>query len=181
MNVQRVSNEDFTAYLMKYAMKAECAGHIDIETASPFVKAAHPDLPTSLQHVAAAYTESRVVGPCEAALVLLGKQVVEIAHVRFVHSGPPQQQNMPHYIPAHHSPLDIYMDRPDDMEGLTFTEFHQRVTHKASEWNACTPVLGCSRGKLHALLFDMLAMIGVDCCGHLCDIMKCCRSCFAVS
>ncbi len=144
--MQRVSNEDFTAYLLKYAMKAECAGNIDISAASPFVEAAHPDLPVPLRHVAAAYTESRVVGPCEAALVLLGKQLVELPHVRFVYSGPPQQQNMPSYMPAHLSPIDIYMDRPSHMEALSFMAFHEQATHKAAEWDASQAVLGISRG-----------------------------------
>lgn len=103
MNIQCVASEDFNAYLMKYVGKAKCRGSIDTRTASESVEVAHPDLTKDVRVVVAAYRVSHVEGPCEAALVLLLKQLLGIAHVSFVYSRPPSHQNMPSYIPAPHS------------------------------------------------------------------------------
>lgn len=73
------------------------------------------------------------------------KQLVGLADVRSVYSGPLDQQNMPSGFPEHHSPLDVYLDRPTDIEALTFMDFHQQATHESAEWDGSKPVLGSSK------------------------------------
>ena len=66
MNVQRVTGADWSFYLLKYAMKIECIGKLDLGTATP-ERLGLGDLPQSQLHPLNTMVLSRPVAPAEAS------------------------------------------------------------------------------------------------------------------
>ena len=130
-NVQCVSNEAWSKYVLKYAMKADCAGDIDLEHAS-CLGLITPSLSPSFRAVAGAYSSLRFISPCEAACVLAQIPMVVMPPVRYTDTSPPFEAHSSRY-PAHMTSLDTYMGRPPEMENLTFIQFHSSYTSKRSE------------------------------------------------
>lgn len=152
MNLQRVADADFSWYMVKYTTKASCSGALDL-SGTKLVEIAFPRLAVPEQHVVAAYANAQVVSPCEAAVDMLGEALLIVPNVRYVFSGVPTRASRAPHVQQHTTPLDLYLDRPAYMDGLTFIDFHTRFTHKAADWDAAAPSVGSSRGGARALCF----------------------------
>jgi hypothetical protein len=136
-NVQRVTQEGFSVYLLKYALKvrpmcASCAtaggmSHepcLQINTVEPFRLDAQlakglglPDLSEEKLHLVSASVASRLVAPCEAALICLGLPLVEAdVQVESISVQPPGAEvRSVHAVErggAHHRAAEKYALRP---------------------------------------------------------------------
>eukprot|EP00882_Tetradesmus_deserticola_P001750 GHRQ01001880.1.p1 GENE.GHRQ01001880.1~~GHRQ01001880.1.p1 ORF type:complete len:1314 (+),score=134.67 GHRQ01001880.1:549-3944(+) len=126
MNLQRVTNAAWTAYLLKYALKCEPTGNLNLDL-STLEKLGITGLSDVQLQVASALLMSRPVSPCEAALYMLGISPVQFsASVTKIDSRMPSKR----FLPVRNSsigiivhPVDKYCARPRALTHVTFCTY----------------------------------------------------------
>jgi hypothetical protein len=144
-NLQLVSNELFSWYLLKYQLKGDCIGDIDT-TVHPVTRSCYPELSPQELQLAQAVGSSRLVSPCEVACVLAGIPLTRIPVVRTVDGYPPSASRPRSNFKAYLSAMDVYLDRPVALDHLTFVAFHTQYTVLAQCHRKTAPVIGHAAG-----------------------------------
>jgi hypothetical protein len=135
-----ICDEAWSTYVLKYVMKADCAGELDISRAIlPGIMC--PALDPVIAALVSAFSSTRFISPCQAAAVLAKIPLVQMPDARYVPSYPPEESSSQRF-PAHASALDIYQEREDVDEELTFVAFHKKYTTNKSE--AASPEVHCT-------------------------------------
>lgn len=143
-NIQIVSSASFSGYLLKYEMKADCIGDLDLAP-HPYLQATFPQLTQEEAHVATAYASSRLVSPCEAAIVNAGISMLQHPCVRYIDTRLPTSSSTARYA-VYLSSMDIYMLRPQDLHHLSFCAFHQEYTTQKNMAKSLDDVHGTCAG-----------------------------------
>jgi hypothetical protein len=129
MNLQRVTNAAWSTYLLKYALKCEPTGHLNLDT-NTLRKLGITGLSEAQLSVASAMLLSKPISPCEAVLYLLGIQPVTFSStVTKVDSKPPDKRTIlinNSSVNAAAHPVDKYCARPSAIpSSITFTQYYQ--------------------------------------------------------
>jgi hypothetical protein len=129
MNLQRVTNAAWSTYLLKYALKCEPTGNLNLDTCT-LTRLGITGLSEVQMQLASAMILSKPISPCEAVLYLLGIQPVTFSNtVTKIDSKPPESRtilicNNSANSAAH--PVDKYCVRPNSIPAsVTFTEYFQ--------------------------------------------------------
>lgn len=145
-NVQIVSTSIFCGYLLKYEMKADCAGELDL-TPQPCIQTCFPHLDPDEQSTVAAYSASRIVSPCEVGLQNASISMVEAPSVRYIDTSLPGTCAGSKFT-AHVSHMDIYLARPTCLADTTFTDFHRHFTTQSQHYYANDIAIGFAAGEV---------------------------------
>jgi hypothetical protein len=135
MNVQRITNSAWSFYVLKYALKAEPAGRLRIDADAARRLGIQGLSHTELQLISAMVI-SNVVSPCEAALHLLGIDIVNMPAVLYIASTPPDMRTRMvtgRGSRAKPAPVDLYCSRPRSLKKVKFTNYFQQYTTNSSE------------------------------------------------
>eukprot|EP00951_Prasinocladus_malaysianus_P000169 scaffold1283_cov18-Prasinocladus_malaysianus.AAC.1 len=135
-NVQKVTSEEFSRYLLKYQMKVEPSGTLNLDEDAS--KALGIDDLTEIQRkTAAALLLSRPVCAQEAAMHILGHSMIERSRslaVDFISTPPPNKRmhifkhkaQTAGKVAAH--AIDTYTARPDSLDHVTFIDYQRCYT-----------------------------------------------------
>lgn len=133
-NVQRVTNKAWSQYLLKYALKAEPSGEMNVDTTALENMGLGSAGESMVLCCAAALIHAMPVGMCEAALMLQGRQPVEFTdRVVHVDSKPPAMRAIrcsrrsTTANPVVH-PVQVYSGRPFSLQHVTFTTYYKLHT-----------------------------------------------------
>jgi hypothetical protein len=134
-NIQRITNDAWSRYVLKYTLKCEPHGVLNM---NPDVAAAlgmQNLSPTQLKVIASMYC-ARPVFPCEAAMSLLQIPIIDKdVSIQTVNS----------FLPAHRcrsstkartitlAPVDKYVARPDSLDAITFTDYFKQYEISKTE------------------------------------------------
>lgn len=126
MNIQRVTETNWSGYMPKYAVKTEPCGELNLNVDLAARLGLH-DLSEPQLKLLSATVLSRPVSPCEAALYCLQIPVVQKSDaVVFVDSLPPGLRS--HRFSKWASrpvvpPIDLYCGRPSCLNKVTFPDY----------------------------------------------------------
>ena len=126
MNMQRVTGTDWSFYLLKYTMKSECTGKLDMDT-STLERLGLSHLPQAELHMLNTMLLAKPVAPAEAYCIVKEHAIVQFkSKVVSVNTSPPGQRCFGKRSSAllTHS-TQTYMQRPDDMDHLSFKQFYK--------------------------------------------------------
>lgn len=135
MNIQRVTETNWSGYMLKYALKSEPSGelNLDVELAA---RLGLRDLSEQQLKLLSAAILSRPVSPCEAALFCLQIPIVPKSDtVVYVDSSPPNLRTRRFSKWASKPvvpPVDVYCGRPSTLHHLTFTQFFREYITRSS-------------------------------------------------
>jgi len=135
MNIQRVTGEAWSSYMLKYAMKGEASAGLNLDTTTLDRLGIHPRgsaaQSTVALKLASAACLSQPVGACEAAWLLLGYPLVEFSWLcDFKYSDPPERRKS--YVPQANRKgesipaIEHYFARNDRDSALKFPEYWER-------------------------------------------------------
>jgi hypothetical protein len=135
-----ICDEAWSTYVLKYVMKSDCAGELDISCAVlPGIMCLALD--PVIAALVSAFSSTRFISPCQAGAVLAKIPLVQMPDTRYVPAYPPEESSSQRF-PAHASALDIYQEREDIDEDVTFVAFHKKYTTDKSE--AASPEVHCT-------------------------------------
>jgi hypothetical protein len=128
MNIQRITNEAWSRYVLKYTLKCEPHGTLNLDTAAVQALGLQDLSQTQLTAIASLYF-ARPVSPCEAALGMLKVPVVQKSDaVLSTCSLLPQHRTR--IAPGNSraftitvAPVDKYMSRPEAAQDCTFYDY----------------------------------------------------------
>lgn len=144
MNLQRVTNAAWSAYLLKYALKCEPVGKLNLDIAILHNMGFTGVSATQLK-VATSMTLTKPSSPCDNALLLSGRSTVTFSEsVNFIDSKPPNKRTLRvsarNNLDAVLHPVDKYIARPGggregqaDLSAVTFTQYFRRYRLHTSE------------------------------------------------
>jgi hypothetical protein len=136
MNIQRVTNANWSYYLLKYAIKTELVGELDLDSTLGNRLGLDGLTDQQLRLLSAAVL-SHPVSPCEAALTCLQIPVIQRSEaITFIDSSPPELRTH-HFskwairptIPA----VDLYCGRPSVLAPVTFVDYFKQYIIKFAE------------------------------------------------
>ncbi|MCO5577392.1 hypothetical protein L7F22_031224 [Adiantum nelumboides] len=127
MNIQRVTNSSMSYYLLKYTMKEETIGTLNI-SAEAAIKLGLEGLDKIKLQVISAALLTKPISATEAALNCLQIPIISKSEaVHYIDSSPPDIRQ--HILSGSHNvvmhPVDLYCAMPIALEHLTFFEYHK--------------------------------------------------------
>ena len=139
MNLQRVTGTDWSFYLLKYTLKAECTGPFDLDTHT-LKRMGLGHLPTAEQHLLNSLAMGRPVSAAEAYCIAMQTSIVRFPpgrSVNKINSSPPGSRTYAKY--ARNTlmhPVTTYLQRPAELESLTFCKFYSQYAVEPMKHNA---------------------------------------------
>lgn len=125
MNLQRVTGSDLSFYLLKYTMKSECIGKLDLDSGA-FKRLGLDHLPEAEKQLINALVLAKPVDPAEAYCIITKQHLVKFSHgITKVNSAPPGQRTRAKGFRHVHS-TEIYRQRSELAEDMTFCEFYRK-------------------------------------------------------
>ncbi|KAL3155152.1 hypothetical protein ABBQ38_011208 [Trebouxia sp. C0009 RCD-2024] len=124
MNLQRVTQTAWSFYVLKYAMKAEPAGHLRIDPGAMAELGLH-SMSSAQLATASALILSKPICPAEAAMICLEEPAVQAsASVLYIAFAPPAfRKRILRCSQVIAAPIDLYASRPACTEGYTFKQY----------------------------------------------------------
>jgi hypothetical protein len=145
MNLQRVTSDAWSHYLLKYAFKCEPTGSLNLNPESAKSLGLHGLTDTQLRAVSA-FCLSKPVSPCEAAMALMEMSIVDRSStVVTVNSAPPECRSKivlpsgPKSSVVVH-PIDKYCARPASFETTTFYKYFEEFVLTKQEKKSQKPL-----------------------------------------
>ena len=128
MNLQRVTNAAWSAYLLKYAMKCEPTGKLNLDKTMLKNMGFDTTMSDTQLSVATSLCLTKPCSPCEAALLLLGRPSVSFStNVQYVDSKTPGTRILRcvgrHINTTIVHPVDKYVARPAELEDVPFCTY----------------------------------------------------------
>jgi hypothetical protein len=128
MNIQQVTNEAWSFYLLKYALKAEPHGHLNLDTN---FAALHLNVPKEVLQTYFALHMTRPISSVEVALYTLDIPVLKRSEgVEFVITKPPHLRMASGFsgrgFSVSISPIDKYMGRPSSVDDVTLYDYFRQ-------------------------------------------------------
>jgi hypothetical protein len=129
-NVQKVTKEDWSEYLMKYATKGEAVGNLNLDVEKSKVVGLSSFSTAQLKAYTALF-QSTPVSPCETTLHMMGVDLVELSQTfEYVDTSTPEKR-MRRFPKAQHTkphPVQMYVRRPEKLQHITFRAYHEWYT-----------------------------------------------------
>ena len=134
MNLQRVTQTAWSYYVLKYAMKGEPTGHLNVDPQT-MAELGLNDMSSAAG--ASALILSKPICPAEAAMIFLEEPPVQASSkVIFVPSAPPLlRRRLIKCNQVVASPVDNYACRPASTEGHTFLQYF--TEHQVNKGLTC--------------------------------------------
>lgn len=159
MNIQRVTDTNWSGYMLKYALKAEPSGELNLDS-DLADRLGIRDLSREQLKLLSAAILSRPVSPCEAALACLQIPIVQRSEaVAYIDSSPPALRSR-RFTKWAKSPVlpsvDLYCGRPAALHNITFTAYFKNYVIRKGESAISDEVIGqdafgglvCRRSRL---------------------------------
>ncbi|DBA91865.1 TPA: hypothetical protein ACH3X1_015999 [Trebouxia sp. C0004] len=153
MNLQRITQSAWSFYVLKYSMKCEPSGCLQLQPTALSMLGLDNLQPAQLA-TASALLMTKPVSPAEAALMCLQHSVVQASStVQYINYAPPDLRRramLRHGQLAAH-PIDKYCARPTSLESHTFSSFY--LTRPTPEHAYLVPLPSIvTQGALHAAM-----------------------------